>query len=69
MDNRLIGTEKNIIFYEDEKGNTNIEFLLENENVWLNVEALSKLFNIDRSGIVKHISNIYADGELEKIST
>lgn len=69
MNNKLIGTEKNIIFYEDANGNTNIEVLLENENVWLNVEALSKLFNIDRSGIVRHISNIYADGELEEIST
>lgn len=69
MNSKLIGTEKNIIFYEDENGNTNIEVVLENENVWLNVEALSKLFNIDRSGIIKHINNIYADGELEEIST
>lgn len=69
MDNKLIGTEKNIIFYEDENGNTNIEVLLQDENVWLNVDALSKLFSIDRSGIARHISNIYVDGELEEIST
>lgn len=69
MKDKLIGNEKNIIFYEDENGKTNIEVLLQGENVWLNVEALSKLFNIDRSGIVRHIKKIYADGELEEIST
>lgn len=40
MNNKLIGTEKNIIFYNDEEGNTKIEVLLENEDVWLNTEAM-----------------------------
>ena len=35
MNDKIIGNEKNIIFYNDEDGNTNIEVLLENENVWL----------------------------------
>lgn len=69
MTNKLIGNEKNILFYNDEDGNTKVEVLLENEDVWLNTEALSTLFNIDRSGIVKHISNIYKDEELEEKST
>ena len=49
MDNKLIGNEKNILFYNDEEGNTKVEVLLENEDVWLNADALSTLFNIDRS--------------------
>ena len=69
MNNKLIGTEKNIIFYNDEDGNTQIEVLLENEDVWLNTEALAMLFNIDRSGIVRHINNIYRDEELNENST
>lgn len=69
MEDKLIGNEKNILFYNDEDGNTKVEVLLENEDVWLNTEALSKLFNIDRSGIVKHINNIYRDEELEEMST
>ena len=68
MDNKLIGNEKNILFYNDEEGNTKVEVLLENEDVWLNAEALATLFNIDRSGIVRHISNIYKDDELNEIS-
>lgn len=69
MEDKLIGNEKNILFYNDEDGNTKVEVLLENEDVWLNTEALSTLFNIDRSGIVKHINNIYRDKELEEKST
>ena len=69
MDNRLIGNEKNILFYNDENGNTKVEVLLENEDVWLNTEALASLFNIDRSGIVRHINNIYKDEELDENST
>lgn len=69
MDDKLIGNEKNILFYNDEDGNTKVEVLLENEDVWLNTEALSTLFSIDRSGIVKHINNIYKDEELEESST
>ena len=66
MDNKLIGNEKNILFYNDEEGNTKVEVLLENEDVWLNADALSILFNIDRSGIVRHINNIYKDEELDE---
>lgn len=64
--NKQIGDENNILFYTDENNNTKIEVLLENEDVWLNTEALSNLFNIDRSGIVKHINNIYKDEELDE---
>ena len=66
MDNKLIGNEKNILFYRDEEGNTKVEVLLENEDVWLNTDALASLFNIDRSGIVRHINNIYKDEELNE---
>ena len=69
MDNKLIGNEKNILFYNDEEGNTKVEVLLENEDVWLNTEALAALFNVKRPAITKHINNIYEDEELEERST
>ena len=69
MSEKIIGNEKNILFYNDEEGNVQIEVLLENEDVWLNTEALAKLFNIDRSGIVRHINNIYKDDELSENGT
>ena len=69
MDNKLIGNENNIIFYTDEEGNIKIEVILEDENVWLNIDSLTKLFKIDRTSITKHINNIYKDEELEEKST
>ena len=30
MDNKIIGNEKNILFYNDEEGNTKVEVLLKN---------------------------------------
>ena len=69
MDNKLIGSEKNILFYSDEEGNPKVEVLLENEDVWLNTEALAALFNVKRPAITKHINNIYEDEELEEAST
>lgn len=69
MDDKLIGTENNIIFYNDEEGQIKIEVILQNENVWLNSDSLAKLFKIDRTGITKHINNIYNDNELEESST
>ena len=69
MDNKLIGSENNIVFYEDENNNTKVEVRLFDEDVWLNVEAISNLFDIDRSGVIRHISNIYKDEELNESST
>ena len=49
MNQRMIGNEKNIVFYSDEEGNIKIEVILQDENVWLNVKALSELFSVDRT--------------------
>lgn len=69
MDNILIGDEKNIIFYTDDEGNTNIEVILQNEDIWLNAKAVADLFQVNDKAIYKHINNIYEQGELERIST
>jgi hypothetical protein len=69
MDTKLIGNEDNIVFYEDENNNTKVEVRLQDEDVWLNVNAIANLFNVGRSAITKHINNIYNDDELNENST
>ena len=69
MSENLIGNENNIIFYSDEEGNTKVEVILKEDNVWLNANAIANLFNVKRPAIVKHINNIYNDAELDKDST
>lgn len=46
MDNKLIGNENNIVFYEDENNNIKIEVKLQDEDVWLNVNTIASLFNV-----------------------
>lgn len=69
MSNITVGNEKKFLFYSDEEGNTKVEVLLENEDVWLNVNAIATLFDVQRPAIVKHINNIYNDEELSREST
>ena len=69
MNENLIGNENNIIFYEDENGNSKVEVVLKDDNVWLNVYAIANLFKVDRTVITKHINNIYNDEELDENST
>lgn len=69
MNNKLIGNENNIVFYTDVDGNLQIEVILQNENVWLNTNAIAELFEVQRPDITKHINNIYKEEELEEQST
>lgn len=69
MNNKLLGNENNILFYNDENDNVQIEVVLQDEDVWLNIDSLTQLFQIDRTGITKHINNIYKDEELNEKST
>ena len=64
--------EKNngeIIIYRTEDGRTQLEVRLENENVWLSQQQMSKLFQTSRTNIVEHIKHIFEEGELEENST
>ena len=49
MNNKLIGNKNNIVFYTDEEGNTNIEVILQNEDVWLNAQAIAELLNLEKT--------------------
>lgn len=57
-----------IIIYQSDDGKTKIETRLENETLWLNEGQIAEVFQVNRSGINKHINNIFKDGELEEKS-
>lgn len=69
MEDKVIGNENNIIFYNDEDNNTRIEVISIDEDVWVNIKSISELFNVDRTDINRHINNIYKEEELEENST
>ena len=43
-----------------------IEVRVQNGDVWLTQKAISQLFDVDRSVITKHLSNIFKEGELDE---
>ena len=67
MSNITIGNEKNILFYSDENGQTKVEVILQDENVWLNVNAIATLFDVQRPAIVKHINNNQKERVVENL--
>ena len=59
--------ENNILIYE--LGNDiKVEVILEEENIWLTQEQISKLYNKAKSTINEHIKNIFDEKELNKYS-
>ncbi len=56
----------NLIIYQD--GELELNVSIQNENVWLNRNQISELFDRDVKTIGKHINNIFKDKELEKFS-
>ena len=66
MNNKIIATNKDIIIYKKDNGDTNIELLLNGENLWVSQKTMAEIFEIDRTVITKHLKNIFNDGELDK---
>jgi len=58
-----------IVIYQTEDGQTQIDVRLENETVWLTQAQMAELFETDRTSIVRHINNIYKADELEREAT
>ena len=51
----------------DDKGT--VQVIIKDENVWCTQKAMAQLFGIDKSGISRHISNIFKEGELNANTT
>ena len=58
-----------IIIYQTEDGQTQVDVRLENDTVWLTQAQMAELFEKTPQNITMHIGNAYKEGELEKKST
>ena len=61
--------ENNIVIYQTQDGQTDIDVRLENGTVWLSQKQMATLFEKDVRTINEHINNVFSEGELEKDST
>ena len=66
-----IGTDEygEILIYQTDDGQTNIEVKIEDDTVWLTQQQMSELFQTSRTNVVEHIKHIYEESELDEIST
>ena len=60
--------KKELIIYETPNGKLDIQLDLENETIWLDREKIAQLYNIHRSGVSRHIQNIFEDEEVDEKS-
>ena len=48
----------------DEQGK--VQVVIKDETIWCTQKAMAELFGIDKSGISRHISNIFKEDELQQ---
>lgn len=58
-----------ILLYQTEDGRSRVEVRLEQETVWLTQQQMAELFQVDKSGISRHLRNVYETGELPLAGT
>jgi hypothetical protein len=58
-----------ILLFQTEDGQTRIDVRLVGETVWLTAAQIADLFQRDKSVILKHIKNVFEEGELTQAAT
>ena len=61
--------QNQIILYQDDNDITRVSVRFADEDLWLTQNQLAEIYSTTRENVTMHINNIYADGELTKIST
>lgn len=56
------------LLYQSEDGRIRIETRMENETVWLSLNQMAGLFGVNKSGISRHLKNVFESGELVRDS-
>lgn len=61
--------ESNIVLYQTEDGNVNVDVILKDETIWLSKKGMASLFDCSVDNVGLHLKNIFLDNELNKDST
>ena len=61
-------TDTFLAIYEGGNGQIELRFDGDRETIWATQAQMAELFKVDRSGITKHINDIFESGELEELS-
>lgn len=61
--------ELNFLIYNTPDEDVSIQAVVRDESIWLTQKAMAELFDVEVPAISKHLSNIYAEGELLQDTT
>ena len=61
--------ENKIILYQDDNEITRVSVRFADEDLWLTQKQLAEIYDTTQENISLHVSNIYADGELDENRT
>lgn len=61
-------TMTEFLLYKTEDGQIRVETRLQGETIWLSINQMAELFGVDKSGISRHLKNIFDSGELVRNS-
>src|SRR5476649_2805893 len=64
-----IPSKSAFLLFQTEDGKVQIEVLTHGETVWLTINEMAQLFQIDKSGISRHLKNIFETAELQRDAT
>lgn len=64
-----MSSEFQFLIYRSAEEDVSVNAVIRDETIWLTQKSMAELFDVDVPAISKHLSNIYADGELQKDST
>lgn len=68
FEDKKINSGDEIIIYKAKDGAPDLMVKMQKETIWLTQQQIAILFDIERSVITKHLSNIFKVGELEEKS-
>ena len=61
--------EIQFILYQLPDDEGKVQVVIKDETIWATQKAMAQLFDIDKSGISRHVSNIFKEGELRQETT
>lgn len=64
-----MSNEIQFLLYTMPETDGKVQVVIKEETLWCTQKAMAQLFGIDKSGISRHISNIYKTGELQQDTT
>ena len=65
MKNNII-KQMEMVLYRTEDDSVTVSALIKDESIWITQKAMAELFGVDKSGISRHLSNIFESGELDE---